>query len=138
MRHAKTQEWAEQQSERRKQEKIERIKLYNANPKRCFFCKKAIDYNRRTYKFCSKSCSASVGNLGKRRNGSPSSNCEVCGVKAKQSRSRYCSKECLNKAIADRKQKRYEDYIFKWLNEEVSGYWGNGEQIHSYIKSHYP
>lgn len=45
--------------------KQNRIKEYNKSPNLCFKCSKSIDYEKRTNKFCSRSCSASHNNIGR-------------------------------------------------------------------------
>lgn len=44
----------------------ERFK-YNLNPKKCKCCKKDLDFLKRSYHFCSQSCSAKIKNLGKKK-----------------------------------------------------------------------
>jgi hypothetical protein len=39
-----------------------RIELYNSNPKRCSNCNCAIEYDKRFYSTCSRSCGTSFGN----------------------------------------------------------------------------
>ena len=46
---------------------FDRIEAYNKKPLLCFVCKKALPYEKRHNKFCSHSCSASLGNLGVQR-----------------------------------------------------------------------
>lgn len=45
-------------------------------------------------KFCSKSCSATFNNTGKRRHGKPPNNCKVCGELTGSSGQIYCSPAC--------------------------------------------
>jgi hypothetical protein len=49
-------------AEKAKERKLARISSYNENPKICLTCAAPIPYDRRTNKFCSKTCSASYNN----------------------------------------------------------------------------
>lgn len=50
-----------------KQKTLLKLKDYDTNPTLCFVCKKSLPYKKRHNKFCSHSCSASLGNLGVKR-----------------------------------------------------------------------
>ena len=52
-------------------------------------------------RFCSRSCSASYNNTGKRRHGRPPNNCKECGNLTKTSKQVFCSIQC---SAASRKQ----------------------------------
>lgn len=45
-------------------------------------------------RFCSKSCSASYNNKGKRRHGQPPNNCKECGNLTRSSKHVFCSVLC--------------------------------------------
>lgn len=42
--------------------KKQRIAAYNVNPSKCLCCEEALPYNRKSNKFCSKSCNATFNN----------------------------------------------------------------------------
>jgi Zn finger protein HypA/HybF involved in hydrogenase expression len=46
-----------------------RISEYDKNPSICGYCKNPLEYSKRKYKYCSRSCSSSVNNVGVRRHG---------------------------------------------------------------------
>jgi hypothetical protein len=48
-----------------KQRRLGKITEYNKNPNICANCNNALVYDKRKNKFCSSSCSAKVGNLGR-------------------------------------------------------------------------
>lgn len=51
-----------------KEQKKKRIEVYNLNPKRCLKCSNGIEYHKqRVSNFCSRSCSASYVQLGKKQ-----------------------------------------------------------------------
>lgn len=46
-------------------ERTSKVELnYNKNPKKCKKCNQVIPYKQRENNFCSRSCSASISNLG--------------------------------------------------------------------------
>jgi hypothetical protein len=59
-------------------------------------------------KYCSRSCSQHVNNLGKRRYGKEPSNCLCCGVRLKGSISKFCSGVCQHAYEFDSK---YESWL---------------------------
>lgn len=98
-------------SKRQHKEAVER---YEANPKICPACNKALPYEKRLNTFCNHSCAASYNNLGIRRHGKEKSTCPVCGNPVKRSLSTFCSKTCWADYC-------YISYITRWLNGEESG-----------------
>lgn len=96
-----------QEAKRRSEEthrklKIERIKKYNENPKKCLYCGKKIEYcvGLKIKKFCNTSCSASfnsignTNNKGKFKNKRDFFNCLNCGKKLTTNQKKYCSYKC--------------------------------------------
>lgn len=75
---------------------LERVRLYNLNPKMCFTCKNPLPYEKKMNKFCCHSCSASSTNVGRRRFGSIF--CDGCGEEIlgdrRWSSKKYCSHDC--------------------------------------------
>jgi 5-methylcytosine-specific restriction endonuclease McrA len=80
-------------------------------------------------KFCSRSCSASNSNKGKRRHGKPKNNCLVCGEKTKSSQRKYCSFSCVAESqkknipreeILRRKRFYFMSYYMKKKNQTPS------------------
>lgn len=86
----------------REANKAERRRLYYSSPKLCKFCNSNIEYERKRYDFCSKSCSASYNNRGIRRHGLPNtietSNCINCNIEFKYNpkihKGKFCSIPC--------------------------------------------
>ena len=70
------------------------IENYNASPKLCKKCNSPIDYDNRRNDFCSRSCSSSYNNLGKRRHGIPPKKCIECGIVIPRTKRDVC-KKCL-------------------------------------------
>ena len=80
-------------------QKAERVKQYYSDPRQCQKCCAIIPYEKRVNKYCSRSCAASVNNLGVRRHGCHNDrgveNCLNCGVALVGKRGRkYCSRRC--------------------------------------------
>ncbi len=87
--------------------KDERIQTYNLHPNRCATCEIALDYKRRTNKFCSQSCAAKKNNLGKNRHGTSTTNlCLTCGSKTRNPK--FCTLDCM---IEHRKERRLEKIL---------------------------
>ncbi|MEI8270607.1 MAG: hypothetical protein WCG45_04510, partial [bacterium] len=92
-----------------KQAKLNRIKLYESNPSKCFFCNCVLVYKKRKNKFCSNSCSASVTNLGQAKNlkhgfGSKKE-CLYC--KKETNNRKFCSNLC---CLKKQKENRYLEF----------------------------
>jgi len=51
-----------------REQKNKRIEKYNLDPVRCKCCDKELSYEKRNNRFCSRSCAASITNLGTIRN----------------------------------------------------------------------
>ncbi len=67
---------------------------YEIAPKNCSHCGKHLPYEKRENKFCSRSCAATVNNMGVRRHGNPKSICKNCGSITAESSRQYCSNKC--------------------------------------------
>lgn len=70
--------------------------------------------------FCSRSCSVSINNKGKRRHGREPGICKWCGKKLNWSGRKFCSRECIHLF-------KEKDYIQKWLTGKITGCYSNGE-----------
>lgn len=104
-------------------------KQYDISPILCAKegCGSKIPWHKRLYqKYCSKSCSVKVNNIGRRRHGKEPDNCKSCNKKLTASKKKYCSSKC-NKLF------QYSDYIRKWLAGTVTGM-KNGGDISRYVK----
>jgi len=87
-----------------KNQAIEKRKLYQENPSLCMQCNKSLDFEKRTNKFCSHSCSASYNNLGrvidrktgllKEKENKTNKFCLNCGEPIEKCRRKYCSSDC--------------------------------------------
>jgi len=76
-----------------KRESLKRQKEYYNSPNLCLNCNKPIDYFKRTYKFCSRSCSAIYSN-NKRI---IKKYCENCGKEVvNKEANKYCSRKCMS------------------------------------------
>ena len=75
----------------------ERIEKYNLNPTLCASCGKAMDYDKRHNRFCSRSCAATYNNSNK-----PSTikTCVRCGAEyeSRSGNRRYCDK-CSHQSV---------------------------------------
>ena len=56
----------------------------------CLHCSKETPNPR----FCSKSCSASHNNIGRRRHGKGPNQCPICNQQTNSSKEKYCSRVC--------------------------------------------
>lgn len=108
----------------------ERMQKYDENPNRCKKCNKILAYDKKRNKFCSSSCSASVGNLGQQRNVSSrvyaQKPCLFCGKTTNGLK--FCSKECWSNHCKQNRKKRIESAGClihyrkeKWYLEETRG-----------------
>lgn len=99
-----------------------RAKAYNEDPSRCRHCLRALDYSKRTNKFCSTRCAVTATNLGRgpRGEGTKSrisdglklyyqgqpaplrSSCRHCGKPVKKAEHLYCGRECANACPVNR------------------------------------
>lgn len=68
-------------------------------------------------KFCSRSCSATYNNTGRRRHGKPANSCKVCGNTTGSSSQKYCSSVCHGVS-----RKKSKDLIRKNNAERQSRY----------------
>jgi len=102
------------------QQKVQSQKYeYYSNPKVCLNCDSVICYeNRRTSKFCCRSCSTTYNNTGIRRHGAAPPPCAGCGKITNNSKSIYCSKECAANAI--RKYSPKESKIIKRKRQRIA------------------
>ena len=105
------------------QEKLE----YEKNPKICLECGKAIPFDKRFGKFCSKSCSTSYTNKQREIQKKPLNICINCGKETPNKK--YCSTVCQN-------EYDYKTYINKWKNNEVDGLRGE-YQISLHIRRYF-
>ena len=92
----------------RTEQKEKRLAEYAKNPTKCGFCGEKFTYEKRTNKYCNRSCAASKNNLGVARNiknyaikklqdgriryYKKENKCEFCGKTT--SNSKYCGSEC--------------------------------------------
>jgi len=81
-----------------KRKKQENISNYNKNKTKCAFCGKEFEYDKRHYKFCDHSCSASFTNLGRCKHGKYQRNvqivCKWCGKIFNKRLNVFCCKYC--------------------------------------------
>lgn len=70
---------------------------------------KCLNCNKETKnkKFCSRSCSARITNIGNRKYGNKPTNCLICGKLNKKYTSKYCSHACHGKH-------KFNKNILKW------------------------
>lgn len=105
------------------QQKQERIRLYNLNPKKCLSCNSNISYERKRNKYCSHRCSASQTNkfreLDRARN-----ECKICGIPVPVKSYKYCSAKCSTagmwnetKSKIERGEKTSVNSLRKYLDE---------------------
>lgn len=84
--------------------------------KKCIGCDQdfTVDSKSRKNKFCSRSCSAKINNLGMVRNGTAQTKTCMACLKpvSNRNRSGYCTNEC-----------RWNDEIKRWLSGELDGCW---------------
>jgi 5-methylcytosine-specific restriction endonuclease McrA len=77
----------------------------------CKHCDKETPNN----KFCSRSCSASFNNKGKRRHGYPKGFCIICGKEKSSHREKYCSNKCqmsiFKLSLEQRRAKQRETFM---------------------------
>jgi hypothetical protein len=88
--------------EKLKQKHLMRIETYNQNPKKCLQCSGVIQYNKRTNKFCSHSCSAIYSNTKRGityKKIYHKKACITCGKLTKNET--YCSVKCQHKHFRD-------------------------------------
>ena len=99
--------------------KAKTVENYNIDPKRCAFCNKALDYEKRYNKFCDHVCAAKQNNATRKRNGKyPRSfiTCMNCGKATFNYR--YCSGECHRQAAWQKRKGEIEVNGFvdhKWV-----------------------
>jgi hypothetical protein len=70
----------------------------------CYCGNKILALDSRT-KYCSRSCSASINNMGKQRHGRPPRSCDTCGLQI-LGKKKYCNNKCSARA---KRQERYKD-----------------------------
>lgn len=95
-----------------------RIIEYNKNPSTCKHCESVLDYGKRKYIFCSRSCSQSHNNIGVRRRKnentyelySVQTYCK-CGNMLLNSSRKYCSRKCQRIYIKNK-------YIQYWIDNQ--------------------
>ncbi len=57
----------------------QRIETYSSNPARCLECQNSLEYQKRSHKFCSKSCAATYNNTKFPKRKKPASkSCKYC------------------------------------------------------------
>lgn len=71
-----------------------RVLKYLENPAKCMNCFNVLSYESRTYKYCSRKCSAIVNNKKRTK---PNDNCIVCNKQILGKGSKYCSTDCHQK-----------------------------------------
>lgn len=109
-------------------EKLERIKQYDSDPKICRACLKSLDYGRRHNQFCSHSCSASFNNLGSAKNPMlPRPYCLECGEKLSRHKLKFCSNRHFQAY-------RWKQAIKKWLSGEANVEVSGGLTVSSAVK----
>jgi len=74
-------------------------KLYKSNPNYCIQCNNQLPQNKKSNKFCSRSCAAKYNNTvsPKRKKALPLK-CNHCGKDTDSSRAKYCSTKCFGLA----------------------------------------
>lgn len=97
----------------------ERIKTYEANPKKCRFCLEDISYNKRKNDFCNQSCGASFNN---EKRGIIKS-CLKCNINFVDSRSNFCKnhRSHSNTKLTDIKEAK-TDHTRKRILLEIKEY----------------
>jgi len=86
---------------------------YRADPKICECCKSELPYEQRWYRFCSRSCSATVNNA--ERPCTPKPVCPICNSSfERHKRSRFCSRKCQLEA-------KQQEKIRDWRNGKNPG-----------------
>lgn len=102
-----------------KQARLDAIEKWKG--KTCPACGDAIPFEKRSNKFCNRSCAAKHNNLGVARNVSPESRiitgCAFCGANISR-RTRYDLIFCNNKCSAEY---RHKEFITKWLAGKETG-----------------
>lgn len=109
---------------------------YDDAPKYCRCCGKKLSYKQRGNKFCSRSCSARIKNMGRThsldvikegKEKEINKNCLNCGkeLSKRQKNNKFCCHHCST-------EYRYNELIKRWLDGEnfVKG----GHQIPTFIK----
>jgi hypothetical protein len=104
--------------------KEERVLEYQKDPSFCGQCGIQLCYEKRKYKFCSKSCSAKVNNLGVRRHGIDPGKCKICDRVLKSHQNKCCSYKCSSKY-------RSQLNVSLWLSGKKNGL--KGDQVSSYV-----
>lgn len=85
----------EREEEKTRQRQQERIKKYMLNPSLCKNCDEILAYEKRTSKFCNRSCSAAFNNAEKSKSSKKeivSIECLSCG--SITTNSKYCNNIC--------------------------------------------
>lgn len=90
------------------------ILIYNKNPSVCMECEKPLPYDKRSNKFCNRSCSASNTNRGSRKHGRAPIDCLWCGCKVKNGDNKFCSKDCFHIY-------KYHTFINRWMLDVEDG-----------------
>lgn len=115
-----------------KRMKEEAIARWKAEDKRCPYCNEPISYEKRRTVFCNHSHAASYSNpTAKLKDGiyitlKEDKECLICGKPVKTNAADFCSSVC-------NWQKKYEDYIERWLAGEETGT-TNGGNMNTFVR----
>jgi predicted nucleic acid-binding Zn ribbon protein len=103
-----------------KQEKEDRIVLYNTNPKHCRHCVTPLPYTKRSNIYCSNSCSASDLTKSRKSRKKKFFNCLNCGIDSGRN-PKYCSSKC------------NLEYEYKITEQKILAGKGSSTQIKQYL-----
>jgi len=116
--------------EHARNEKQNRIKEYELNPKICNCCEKILPYEKRKNKYCCRSCAAKVNNIGIQRNINDliyiNKPCLNCGKKT--SNKKYCSTKCQHKHRWQQKKEELDK-----LDDFGCDKWGCNSSVKRYF-----
>lgn len=116
--------------EKQHQEFLQRVDIYNTNPRRCERCNKAIEYFRRRCRYCSSSCAASVNNKGIKRNikNLQYVKKKCCYCDKETNNNKFCSSACCGKYTRQQRREKIKNqeqlidcHYDKWYLEEIRG-----------------
>jgi predicted nucleic acid-binding Zn ribbon protein len=92
------------------EKKLKRIIAYETSPSKCKNCATSLPYTKRHNSFCSKSCSVTLSNIGRRKNSNNA--CLSCSIIIGNG-AKYCSVKCQH-------QYQYKTAISEWLSGKKS------------------
>lgn len=109
-----------------------RMKAYLLSPNHCGQCGCLLNYESRSRKFCSKSCSAKFNNSDKKI----IKKCPACQTDF-AGETEYCSRDCWKNNARQQKQKRREEYIGRWMLGLENGFYDTASfKVSDYIRVH--